>query len=377
MVRLRTDLPHTPGLATHRRDPGAGGRAGVNARSVGAARRAGALCALVFALACAAAGSARAQLAVCASIGDDRERLACYDALARAEHADTSATTPHQDDVPAATAASRPAPATELERSWELRPDLKRGTFELRQYRALYALAHYTTRTNPNPSSPTRVAPEPDIQLDPLEARMQLSLKSKLVENLLGSATDVWFGYTQQSFWQAANTRYSSPFRETDYAPEAIFIHPLGLERGGVAARYAAVSLSHQSNGRGASLSRSWNRVIGDVAFESGPWSLEIRPWLRIHERSGSRDDNPDIDDFVGRGEVTAVYRAGGHVVTLTGRHTLRGGERSRGSGEIDWAFPLTGSLNGHVQVFSGYGESLIDYNHRQTTFGLGVSFFD
>jgi phospholipase A1 len=69
--------------------------------------------------------------------------------------------------------------------------------------------------------------------------------------------------------------------------------------------------------------------------------------------------------------------RVGRHVLSATLRHTLRSGERSRGSARGDWAFPLAGGMRGHLQIFSGYAESLIDYNHRQTTVGLGVSFFD
>ena len=52
----------------------------------------------------------------------------------------------------------------------------------------------------------------------------------------------------------------------------------------------------------------------------------------------------------------------------------VRGGERSHGSLQLDWGFPLDGPMRGHVQVFSGYGESLIDYNHRSTYVGLGIS---
>jgi phospholipase A1 len=328
---------------------------------------------LVLAIA-ALPGAAHAQLARCASIHDDHERLACYDALARSE-----ATVP-----PAAIrdAAADPPEPSQLQKDWGLGPAAPQPIFQLRPYRALYALGHYTTNTNEQPSSPTRPPPSQDIHLDPFEAKLQLSLKSKLAEDMLGTGTDLWFGYTQQSYWQAANGRYSSPFRETDYEPEAIFLHPLTGRWNGIELRYASVSLAHQSNGRGESLSRSWNRVIGELAVESGPWAFHVRPWARIHERSGSQDDNPDIDDYVGRAEAIAVYRSGKHVLTLTGRHTLRGGDDSRGSLQLDWAFPLPhlrepGTLNGHVQVFSGYGESLIDYNHRQTTFGVGVSFFD
>jgi phospholipase A1 len=346
--------------------------------------------------------AAIADLAACAAIDDDAARLACYDAQSgvprvpkppRASSVTTPPAAAPVTPTPSPSSAASPAgstqwprladvpgatpPSSDLDQRWELSAATKQGAFRLLPYRPLYALVHGTSNTNNAPSSPTRSVAIEDIHLDRLEAKLQLSFRTKLVQEMFGTPADLWFGYTQQSYWQAANSRYSSPFRETNYEPEAIAIYPLHLSAAGVSARYAGLSFTHQSNGRGESLSRSWNRLIGEVALESGPWALHVRPWLRVLESAGERDDNPDIQDYVGRGEVVLVHRAGRHSITFTGRHTLRGGERSRGSGQLDWAFPLSGSLDGHLQIFSGYGESLIDYNHRQTSIGLGVSFFD
>ncbi|MGV3653108.1 MAG: phospholipase A, partial [Noviherbaspirillum sp.] len=44
-----------------------------------------------------------------------------------------------------------------------------------------------------------------------------------------------------------------------------------------------------------------------------------------------------------------------------------------RGAAQLSWAFPLASRLMGYVQVFSGYGQSLIDYNYYQRSIGLGV----
>jgi phospholipase A1/A2 len=331
----------------------------------------------VAAVAVSFAAPSHAQLSTCVHIADAAARLACYDGVAGREGG------PAATQVPPVAAA---APATEsttakpsfLEERWELRPGEKRGVFNLRPHRPIYGLIHWTSDKNEQPSSPTRAfGLAGPVDLDSLEGKIQLSFKTKLAESLLGTRSDLWFGYSQVSYWQIGNRSQSSPFRETNYEPETTLIVPVDWGAGGLRMRFLGLTLNHQSNGQGGSLSRSWNRLIGEAAAEYGPWSFHVRPWTRVFESSGERNDNPDIEDYVGRGELVVAWRRDGHVVSATGRHTLRGDERSRGSLRLDWAFPLAGSLNGHVQIFSGYGLNLIDYNHRQTTIGLGFSFLD
>jgi phospholipase A1 len=46
-----------------------------------------------------------------------------------------------------------------------------------------------------------------------------------------------------------------------------------------------------------------------------------------------------------------------------------------KGAGQFTWASrPLLGPFRGYLQVFTGYGESMIDYDWRQTTVGLGFT---
>jgi phospholipase A1 len=94
---------------------------------------------------------------------------------------------------------------------------------------------------------------------------------------------------------------------------------------------------------------------------------------VRITE-SHTDDDNPDIEDHVGRAELRLGRYTRDHALTLQLRHSLRSGSRSRGSAQLEWVFPLSEALHGYLQVFSGQGESLVDYNVRQTKLGLGIT---
>jgi phospholipase A1 len=49
-----------------------------------------------------------------------------------------------------------------------------------------------------------------------------------------------------------------------------------------------------------------------------------------------------------------------------------------KGAAELTWTSPrLVGPLRAYVRGFTGYGDSLIDYNWRQNTIGVGVTLND
>jgi len=213
-------------------------------------------------------------------------------------------------------------------------------------------------------------------QLDSAELKFQLSFKTKVVENLFGDNGDIWAGYTQSSRWQAYNADNSRPFRETNYEPEVMLMFRNGYSIGGWRGRMSGISVNHMSNGRADPLSRSWNRVIATVGLDRENWALVLRPWYRIPE-DRKDDNNPDISDYMGRGDATLTWNKNGHEVSLMARHSLRGGDRSHGALQLDYGFPISNLLRGHVQIFDGYGESMIDYNHKATYVGLGVSLLE
>jgi phospholipase A1 len=206
----------------------------------------------------------------------------------------------------------------------------------------------------------------PGARLSNQEVAFQLSFKLKLIENAFASPVDVWAAYTQQSFWQAYTSGASSPFRESNYQPEIMAVVPVDLSTLGVTSAFGGLGLVHQSNGQTPALSRSWNRFYVQLGAAKGDFSVIARAWARI----GDIDDNPDISTYMGYGDVTGTYRWRGHEFSALVRQNFA---TRRGAVQASWAFPVIANLKGYVQVFSGYGQSLIDYNASQTTIGLGA----
>lgn len=322
------------------------------------------------------------------------ERLKCYD-----QAVSEPASTPSfpVNTVPDEAARAGPAPAippvavpggaeerSYFTRAWNL-DDLsnldpsKLG--RLQPYRQNYLIVRKTSSPNIRPTSPLadHNTPTP-YDLDEAEAKFQLSLKSDIGSqqhiDLLGIKTfRMWVAYTQQSNWQIFNTRSSSPFRETNYEPELIATLGTGKSSG---LKLINLGLVHQSNGRPLPESRSWNRAYLQGGWEwNNTTSFLVRGWWRLSE-DPAKDDNPDIGDYVGRADLVARWepRDKSQAVAILLRNNLRG-KHNRGFAQIDWATPVKfgNAARTHVQINTGYGDSLIDYNYRQITFGLGFSF--
>ena len=350
------------------------------------ARTTSPLCLLLVAACPAIALSAPAGLGDCAAIAANDQRLACFDQLAapyRSQASPDAAAVKSGDGEPPSQVGSSHAPASlvstapvparpviksALAEHWELGPEHKRGTFQFRPHQANYLITTFTDTPNDAPYQPFRRFLSSSPGFSHNELSYQIGFKMKVLEEPLQSSTDLWVSYTQRSFWQARNRDASSPFRETNYEPEVMAVTPLNFSFLGVRARFINLGWVHQSNGQASTLSRSWNRVYAQMGVEKGNFSLVGRVWRRLGEPA-AEDDNRDITDYLGRGDLTGTYLWRGHEFSLMTRYNPR---TRKGAAQGGWAFPVAGKVKGYVQLFSGYGHSLIDYNHKQNTLGLG-----
>jgi len=207
----------------------------------------------------------------------------------------------------------------------------------------------------------------PDDGRKSVETKFQISLAKPLFYDVFGLRESLVAAYTQTSWWQI--TKKSSPFRETNYQPEIFlnFASPKYLEKIGV--QNLKFGLLHESNGRDGTNSRSWNRayVQGDLVY--GDLTISPRVWSVI----GEKNDNKEILNYIGHGDLRLSYKLNDQIFSLMLRNNLHFDKTNKGAAEISYMFPIFSSgVYGYLQYFTGYGESLIDYDRHTDKVGLG-----
>ena len=245
--------------------------------------------------------------------------------------------------------------------------------FVITPHRPNYLLpVAYSSRPNNTPYSSA------NIHFQHTEIQFQLSLKVLLMENIIGDNGHLSLAYTEHAFWQSYNRKLSAPFRETNHEPELFFTLENDWEFFGLRNSANQLILNHQSNGQSGNLSRSWNRIMFNSVFEKDNFMFALKPWYKIPESKkdsstdSGGDDNKDIENYLGNVEILSMYRMKHEqTLSLVVRNNLR--SENKGAIELNYAFPIGHSkLKGYLKYFSGYGESLVDYNHRTQTFGIG-----
>ena len=241
--------------------------------------------------------------------------------------------------------------------------------FTLYPYDTNYLL--YTETSDVNKEAIQSYSWADDARKD--EVKFQLSLAFPIIRGIAGDNSVLGMSYTQRSWWQAFNRSASSPFRETNYEPQLFVGWATDYQLGDWTLRDIETGFNHQSNGRSDPTSRSWNRVYARLMAQNGNFQAQIKPWYRIPE-SSSKDDNPDITKYMGYYEAQIGYEWGESVFTAKGHYNWNTGY---GGGELGWSYPMTKTLRFYTQLYSGYGESMIDYNFNQARFGVGFMLND
>ena len=208
-----------------------------------------------------------------------------------------------------------------------------------------------------------------------LNVKFQLSFKFRVFqpENPASTAflDNLYFGYTQFSLWDLG--KESAPFRDTNYRPSLFYYRPSidlpdGIQGGALTRLSFAGGIEHESNGRDGDASRAINTVFVRPTFHFGDlndyhWKFEPKLYAYL-----TRTGNTDIAHYRGFGDFRVSYGApNGWELAATLR---KGTRKAYGSVDAQLSYPMSRIFSGtagylFIQYFNGYGESLLDYNHK------------
>lgn len=246
------------------------------------------------------------------------------------------------------------------------------GNFGLQPHKVNYILP-FGYRNNPYKSD------VPTIDYKNHEAELQVSLKLALFKNIFGLDEKYYVSYTQQAFWQLYID--SSPFRESLYNPEVFIDFPIRDSKSIFGFRSLVFGYAHESNGQPdtSDIQFSTSQTLGNLSRSINYLYFKLRMQHKalitdftVLEPISDLSDNPDIMDYRGHMSVKFTYFKYKNMFTLMARGNV---STLRGAVEGTYSYPLIKDTNLYIKVFSGYGESLIDYNHKFTKYSIGFSF--
>lgn len=207
-------------------------------------------------------------------------------------------------------------------------------------------------------------------------SKLQLSFKTRFVQDV-----PLYFGYTQLMFWELLHD--SKPFGDLTFNPELFY--RFNMRNWGWFLDTADVGWAHNSNGKAGTATRSFNEVYVRVGLKK-----EFNRWITVLSVRGSYlhafdDTNKNIQRYIGplslKLSFIQLYDAWIDKSELVIQATP-GGKFADNWGKGGYQFSASFRLGRmkvipsfYLQYYTGYAESLLNYNKAVSTFRGGIIF--
>ena len=226
-------------------------------------------------------------------------------------------------------------------------------------YFTLYKDNYFITGTSIGTQAPSRTNSD---------VKFQVSIAQRLTKSTLPFNTYLFLFYSQKCMWNIYEE--SLPMRDLNFNPGIGLAKHLFVKN-----RYigkVTLLVEHESNGRDAVDSRSWNKIsLACNIFIDPNFMIHGKAWIPIIDGM----NNKDILDYSG------IYQTGMTYTTPNKRFgfglTLIKRRGWRLSYNTIWEFNYRVFKKDNqflfVQYYNGYGENLLDYNKFHSRLRVGL----
>lgn len=215
------------------------------------------------------------------------------------------------------------------------------------------------------------IIPPDEQQNQNIDVNFQFSMKVLMFNNIFQYNNALYFAYTQNSYWQAYNI--SPYFRATNYEPEIFIRHYLNIVTvGNWRLLFLDVGYTHQSNGVGGDLERTWNRLYANFKIVNDNFTIGIKTWYIFHGILYKKY-NPDLKKYLGYGNISLEYSYNNSKFIFSSTNKLFSMFKY-GNYSLIYIYKLRNATYLFFKLNIGYGQNLNEYNHHNTSFAIGIA---
>ena len=207
------------------------------------------------------------------------------------------------------------------------------------------------------------------------DAKLQFSFKYRPLRDI-----PLFIAYSNLIIWDVYAD--SQPYQDINFNPE-LFYRFGGQEEGVFS---LDLGYWHDSNGKDAADSRSWDRVFLRANSFFSLWGIDLYWMTSLYNSLSKGANNTDISEYLGFWETSfyATRLLGRDRENLDLELILRSGEHGRvlqrGSVTLGAKYRLQTAPRFnpylYLQYFNGYAESMFFYNQRSEEMRFGIALF-